>query len=67
MTREQTLVIYKKIRVQNYAKCLNSRDKESDGTQFCRLELPQPSYHSINTPEVFMKCVFTVSFMMALY
>ena len=34
---------------------------------FCKLELPQPSYRPIKTLQVFMKYVFTLSFIMALY
>ena len=29
---------------------------------FCRLELPQPSYHPIKTLQVFMKYIFALSF-----
>ena len=55
MTRQQTFVTYKNIKYKDVKKYLNSsHDKEYNGTQFCRLELPQPSYHSIKILYVFL-------------
>ena len=39
----------------------SSRNKESNGIQFCRLELPQPSYCSIKT-QVFYEIHFSNKF-----
>ena len=51
MTRKQTLVTSKNIRVQNDAKLLTLYVISSPMVpSFCRLELPQPSYRFIKTP-----------------
>ena len=68
MTRKQTN-IQKHYSTKMTQKYLNSScDKESDGTLFCRLELPQPSYRSIKILQVFLwNAFFALNSIMAFY
>ena len=68
VTREQTLVTYENIRVQRQCKNIWTPHvmRSPMVPSFCILELPRPSYHSINTPQVFLwNALFTLR--MALY
>ena len=70
MTREQTFVTYENIRVQRWHKNIWTFHviRSPMVPSFCRLELPQPSYHPIKALQVFIwNTFFALSFIMALY
>ena len=57
MVRKQTLETCENIKVQRWHKNISTSHitRSLMVQSFCRLELPQPSYHSVKTPYVFMK------------
>ena len=70
MTREQTLVTYENIRVQIWCKHIWTLHmiRSPMIPSFCRLQLPQPSYRSIKTLQVFLwNMFFAQSCIMTLY
>ena len=63
-TRKQTPVTYKGLRVQIQCKIIWTAHmiRSPMLPSFCRLELPQPSYCPIKTPQVFLWNTFFASF-----
>ena len=60
MTHKQTLVLYENITIQRQHKNIYTPHmiRSTMVPNFCKLELPQPSYHSIKTLQVFLQDAF---------
>ena len=59
-TRKQTLITYENIRAQRQRKNIRTPHmiRSPMVSRFCKLELPQPSYHLIKTVQFFYEIRF---------